>query len=109
MERCVYKHVYNILLKNSIITPHQPGFTPADSAIFCFNFFGYLRKIIALCHFYHIIAFIPGYAILSPMVNRICMFCFFMDSIFPMYQYLDICSFQICCSVVHAVYGKTIQ
>jgi hypothetical protein len=50
------------------------------------------RSISALCHFYHIIAFIPGYAILSPMVNRICMFCFFMDSIFPMYEFLDTCS-----------------
>jgi hypothetical protein len=25
MERCIYKHVYNFLLKNSIITPHQSG------------------------------------------------------------------------------------
>ena len=33
MERCIYKHVYNLLLKNSIITPHQSGFTPGDSAI----------------------------------------------------------------------------
>ena len=33
MERCIYKHVYNFLLKNSIITPHQSGFTPGDSAI----------------------------------------------------------------------------
>ena len=33
MERCIYKHVYNVLLKNSIITPHQSGFTPGDSAI----------------------------------------------------------------------------
>ena len=33
MERCIYKHFYNILLKNSIITPHQSGFTPGDSAI----------------------------------------------------------------------------
>ena len=33
MERCVYKHVYNFLLKKSIITPHQSGFTPDDSAI----------------------------------------------------------------------------
>jgi hypothetical protein len=45
-----------------------------------------------LCHFYQIIAFVPGYTILSPMVNRICMFCFFMDSIFPMYEFLDTCS-----------------
>ena len=33
MERCIYNHVYNFLLKNSIITPHQSGFTPGDSAI----------------------------------------------------------------------------
>jgi retron-type reverse transcriptase len=33
MERCIYKHVYNVLLKNSFITPHQSGFTPGDSAI----------------------------------------------------------------------------
>ena len=33
MERCIYKQVYNFLLKNSIITPHQPGFTPGESAI----------------------------------------------------------------------------
>ena len=33
MERCIYKHVYNYLLKNSIITPQQPGFTPGESAI----------------------------------------------------------------------------
>jgi hypothetical protein len=33
MERCIYKHVYNYLLKNSIITPEQSGFTPGDSAI----------------------------------------------------------------------------
>ena len=33
MEQCVYKHVYIILLKNSIITPHQSGFTSGDSAI----------------------------------------------------------------------------
>jgi hypothetical protein len=35
------------------------------------------RKIIILCHFYQIIAFVPGYTILFPMVYRICMFCFF--------------------------------
>ena len=33
MERCIYKHVYNYLLKNSIITPQQSGFTPGESAI----------------------------------------------------------------------------
>ena len=33
MERCIYKHVYNFLLTNSIITPQQSGFTPGDSAI----------------------------------------------------------------------------
>jgi hypothetical protein len=33
MERCVYKHVYIFLFKNSIITTHQSGFTPGDSAI----------------------------------------------------------------------------
>lgn len=33
MERCVYKHVYNFLLENGIITFNQSGFTPGDSAI----------------------------------------------------------------------------
>ena len=33
MDRCVYKYFYNCLLKNSIITSHQSGFTPGDTAI----------------------------------------------------------------------------
>jgi hypothetical protein len=33
MERCVYKYIHNYLLPNSIITPHQSGFTRGDSAI----------------------------------------------------------------------------
>ena len=33
MERCVYKNIYNYLLTNCIITPHQSGFTRSDSAI----------------------------------------------------------------------------
>jgi hypothetical protein len=62
---------------------HLPviGLLHHSSKPFCFNFFRYCRKIIILCHFYQIIAFVPGYTILFPMVYRICMFCFFMDSI----------------------------
>ena len=33
MERCVYKHIYNFLLDNNIISVNQSGFTPGDSAI----------------------------------------------------------------------------
>ena len=33
MERCVYKHIYNFLLENSITLFNQSGFTPGDSAI----------------------------------------------------------------------------
>ena len=33
MERCVYKHIYNYLLIHILITCHQSGFTPGDSAI----------------------------------------------------------------------------
>ena len=33
MERSVYKYIYNYLLANCIITPHQSGFTRDDSAI----------------------------------------------------------------------------
>ena len=33
LERCVYKHIHNYLLDYKIITPHQSGFTPGDSAI----------------------------------------------------------------------------
>ena len=33
MERCVYKHIYNYLLENNIISTHQSGFTQGDSAI----------------------------------------------------------------------------
>ena len=32
-ERAVFKHLYNHLLENSILTPHQSGFTPGDSTI----------------------------------------------------------------------------
>jgi hypothetical protein len=32
MERCVYKHIYNFLLENRIISFNQSGFTPGDSA-----------------------------------------------------------------------------
>jgi hypothetical protein len=51
-------------------------------------FFGYCRKIIILCHSYQIITFVPRYTILFPMVYRICMFCFFMDSIFLRMNFL---------------------
>jgi hypothetical protein len=40
MERCVYKHVYNFLLENSIITPHQSGFTPINQLLSLTNEFG---------------------------------------------------------------------
>jgi hypothetical protein len=30
---CVYKHIYNFLLENRIISSNQSGFTPDDSAI----------------------------------------------------------------------------
>jgi hypothetical protein len=33
MERCVYMHIYNFLLKNRIISSNQSGFTPGDSVI----------------------------------------------------------------------------
>jgi hypothetical protein len=33
MERCVYKHVYNHLLQNDILTRKQSGFTKGDSAV----------------------------------------------------------------------------
>ena len=33
MERCVNKHIYNVLLENRIISSNQSGFTPGDSAI----------------------------------------------------------------------------
>ena len=33
MERCVYKHVYNHLLQNHILTRNQSGFTKGDSAV----------------------------------------------------------------------------
>jgi hypothetical protein len=32
MERCVYKHIYNHLLQNDILTRNQSGFTKGDSA-----------------------------------------------------------------------------
>ena len=33
MERCVYKHIYNFLAQNNVLTSNQSGFTPGDSAI----------------------------------------------------------------------------
>ena len=33
MERLVYKHIYNYLTDNNLITSHQSGFTPGDSAV----------------------------------------------------------------------------
>ena len=33
MERCVYKHVYNHLIENDILTQNQSGFTRGDSAV----------------------------------------------------------------------------
>lgn len=33
MERCIYKHIHNYLVEHSIISSHQSGFTPGDSAI----------------------------------------------------------------------------
>ena len=33
MERCVYKHVYNHLLQNDMLTCNQSGFTKGDSAV----------------------------------------------------------------------------
>ena len=33
MECCVYKHIYNFLLENRIISSNQSGFTPGESAI----------------------------------------------------------------------------
>lgn len=33
MERCVYKHIYNFILENRIISSNQSGFTSGDSAI----------------------------------------------------------------------------
>lgn len=33
MERCVYKHVYNFLTSNNIITSHQSGFVAGDSTV----------------------------------------------------------------------------
>ena len=33
MERLVYKHIYNYLIDNNLITTHQSGFTPGDSAV----------------------------------------------------------------------------
>ena len=33
MERLVYKHIYNYLIDNNLITSHQSGFTPGDFAV----------------------------------------------------------------------------
>ena len=33
MERLDYKHIYNYLIDNNLITSHQSGFNPGDSAV----------------------------------------------------------------------------
>jgi hypothetical protein len=33
LERLVYRHIYNYLIDNNLITSHQSGFTPGDSAV----------------------------------------------------------------------------
>ena len=33
MERLDYKHIYNYLIDNNLITSHQSGFNPGDSAL----------------------------------------------------------------------------
>ena len=33
MERCVYKHIYNFLSQNNVLTNNQSGFSPGDSAV----------------------------------------------------------------------------
>jgi hypothetical protein len=33
MERLVYKHIYNYLIDNNLITSRQSGVTPGDSAV----------------------------------------------------------------------------
>ena len=33
MEQLVYKHIYNYLIDNNLITSHQSGFTPGDYAV----------------------------------------------------------------------------
>jgi hypothetical protein len=33
MERCVFKHVYNFIHENNILTPQQSGFRPNDSTV----------------------------------------------------------------------------
>ena len=33
MERLVYKHIYNYLIDNNLITSYQSGFTPGDYAV----------------------------------------------------------------------------
>ena len=33
MERLVYKHIYNYLIDNNLITSHQSAFTPGDSTV----------------------------------------------------------------------------
>ena len=40
MERCIHKHVNYFLLRNSIITPHQSGFTPINQLLSLTNEFG---------------------------------------------------------------------
>jgi hypothetical protein len=33
LERLDYKHIYNYLIDNNLITSHQSGFNPGDSAL----------------------------------------------------------------------------
>ena len=33
MEQLVYAHIYNYLIDNNLITSHQSGFTPGESAV----------------------------------------------------------------------------
>lgn len=33
MEKCIFKHLYNFILTNDILTPHQSGFRPNDSTV----------------------------------------------------------------------------
>ena len=33
MEKCVFKHIYNVLHTNNILNPHQSGFRSNDSTV----------------------------------------------------------------------------
>ena len=33
-EKCIFKHLHNYIINNSLISPVQSGFTPNDSAVF---------------------------------------------------------------------------